>query len=89
MHTSLREALAALYSRFDADQLVERYSAAAWGVRDRIFSLATVMLINQFQANRRKAMCQTAPSQFFLLAMGAGSGNFLVQQVTDLGHLRF
>jgi hypothetical protein len=29
MHTSLREALAALYSRFDADQLVERYSAAA------------------------------------------------------------
>jgi hypothetical protein len=29
MHTSLREALAALYSRFDPDQLVERYSAAA------------------------------------------------------------
>lgn len=29
MHTSLRDALAALYSRFDADQLVERYSAAA------------------------------------------------------------
>jgi hypothetical protein len=29
MHASLRKALAALYSRYDADQLLERYSAAA------------------------------------------------------------
>jgi hypothetical protein len=34
MHTPLREALAALYSRYDADQLMERYSAAAKLVAD-------------------------------------------------------
>jgi peroxiredoxin len=34
MHTSLREALAALHSRFDTDQLAERYSAAAKLVSD-------------------------------------------------------
>ena len=52
MHTSLREALAALHSRFDTDQLAERYSAAAklvsdeerrrvWQIGDRVppFSL--------------------------------------------------
>ena len=34
MHTSLREVLAALHSRFDTDQLAERYSAAAKLVSD-------------------------------------------------------
>jgi peroxiredoxin len=34
MHTSLREALAALHSRFDTDQLAERYAAAVKLVSD-------------------------------------------------------
>jgi peroxiredoxin len=34
MHTSLREALAALHSRFDTEQLAERYAAAAKLVSD-------------------------------------------------------